>query len=260
MVPQTVRRVFGRLQLLSASYMAFEHGRNDGQKFMGVIVLTVVITMTAGRPLRVVNPGGSTTLKAGDKVTISQAEASIAELDDEADWPEFELRQHESPWWAVRLTVQNPGDSKLTQGDRVTPLELRHAALMVKKRGKKPEAKPGVPTWVILICAVTMSLGTSMGGWRIIRTMGVRIVKLEPYHGFSAETAAATAIGIASHWGIPLSTTHTINTAIMGVGASRRVSAVRWGVAGDIISAWVMTFPICFILGYAIAWVFHHLA
>ena len=255
----TVRRVFGRMQLLSASYMAFEHGRNDGQKFMGVLVLAVVLTMTAGRSFRVIDPG-DTTLTADQKMTASEADAVVADLNEGARWPTFEHKQREQPWWAVRMKVQNPGDSALKEGAVVTPLDVRHAVLSVPKGKKKPEAKPVVPVWVILICAATMALGTSMGGWRIIRTMGLRMVKLETYHGFAAETAAATAIGIASHWGIPLSTTHTINTAIMGVGASKRLSAVRWGVAGDIVSAWVMTFPICFILGYAIAWVFHHLA
>jgi PiT family inorganic phosphate transporter len=103
---------------------------------------------------------------------------------------------------------------------------------------------------VILLCASVMGIGTAVGGWRIIRTLGTRVTKLEPVHGFAAETAAATVIEIASRVGIPLSTTHTISTAIMGVGSTRRFSAVRWGVAGEIVSAWVLTFPICAALGY----------
>ena len=108
-----------------------------------------------------------------------------------------------------------------------------------------------VPTWVILICALTMGLGTAVGGWRIIHTMGMRLVKLQPVHGFSAETGAALTITLASALGIPLSTTHTINTAIMGVGATRRLSAVRWGVGRVIVAAWILTFP----ASLAISWV-----
>ena len=149
----TVRRLFGRLQLLSAAFMAFSHGTNDGQKFIGVFTLALML-------------GGVI--------------------------PEFRI-----------------------------------------------------PLWVILLCALTMGLGTAVGGWRIVHTMGLRLTKLEPYQGFAAETAAASAIELATRLGIPLSTTHTINTAIMGVGAVRRVSAVRWGVGLEIVTAWVLTFPAC---------------
>jgi PiT family inorganic phosphate transporter len=156
-----VRRVFGRLQIASAALMAFSHGSNDGQKFIGVFTLALVL-------------GGVL--------------------------PEFV-----------------------------------------------------VPFWVILLCAATMGVGTAVGGWRIIRTMGLRLTKLEPVHGFAAETGAGMTILLASHYGIPLSTTHTINTAIIGVGASRRLSAVRWGVVGSIVTAWVLTFPICGAIAYVAA-------
>jgi PiT family inorganic phosphate transporter len=109
-----------------------------------------------------------------------------------------------------------------------------------------------VPLWVIFAAAIAMALGTSIGGWRIIRTMGLRVVQLRPIHGFAAETAAATVIETASRLGIPVSTTHTISTAIMGVGSTRRLSAVRWGVAGQIVSAWVLTIPACFLLAWAV--------
>ncbi len=104
-----------------------------------------------------------------------------------------------------------------------------------------PDAK--IPLWVILLAASAMSLGTAAGGWRIIRTMGQRVVKLDPVHGFAAETTAATIILTASHFGRPVSTTHVISSAIMGVGSSDRLSAVRWGVAGNIVTAWVLTIP-----------------
>jgi PiT family inorganic phosphate transporter len=111
-------------------------------------------------------------------------------------------------------------------------------------------AKPDVPLWIIFIAASAISLGTAAGGWRIIRTMGQRVVKLDPVHGFAAETTAATIILGASSFGIPVSTTHVISTAIMGVGASDRFSAVRWGVAGDIVLAWILTIP----ASGAVAW------
>ncbi len=157
----SVNRAFGRLQILSSAFMAFGHGSNDAQKFMGVFVLALVL-------------GGSFT--------------------------SFEI-----------------------------------------------------PVWVILLCAGTMGLGTACGGWRIIRTMGVRITKLTPVHGFAAETSSGVVIMLASAFGIPLSTTHTINTAIMGVGATRRLSAVRWGVGSEIVSAWILTFPVCALIAWLVA-------
>lgn len=104
-------------------------------------------------------------------------------------------------------------------------------------------AHPIVPIWVIILAASAMAFGTAAGGWRIIRTMGQRVVKLDPVHGFAAETTAATVILVASSFGMPVSTTHVISSAIMGVGASDRFSAVRWGVAGNIVVAWVLTLP-----------------
>jgi inorganic phosphate transporter, PiT family len=162
--PAVVRAVFSRAQIASAGFMAFSHGSNDAQKFMGVFALTLV----AGGLL-----------------------------------PQFE-----------------------------------------------------VPVGVILLCAATMGAGTAVGGWRIVHTLGTRITRLEPVHGFAAETGAATVIELASRLGIPLSTTQTIGTAIMGVGATRRLSAVRWGVASEMVTAWVLTFPACLALGWAAATLF----
>jgi PiT family inorganic phosphate transporter len=166
--PGKVRRLFGRLQLLSAAFMAFSHGSNDGQKFIGAFTLTLVL-------------GGIL--------------------------PEFR-----------------------------------------------------VPLWVILLCAVTMGIGTAIGGWRIVKTMGLRLTKLDPVHGFAAETAAASAIELASRLGIPLSTTHTISTSIMGVGSIRRFSAVRWGVGVDIVMAWILTFPVCGIIAWGATLLLQRLA
>lgn len=165
--PGTVRSLFGKLQIFSAAFMAFSHGSNDGQKFMGAFSLALVL-------------GGLL--------------------------PEFRI-----------------------------------------------------PLWVILLCAAAMGVGTAFGGWRIIRTMGIKVTKLEPVHGFAAETSAALVIEIASRLGIPLSTTHTISTAIMGVGSSRRFSAVRWGIVAEIVAAWILTFPVCALIAWLMATALHRL-
>lgn len=162
--PALVRNVFGRLQILSAAFMAFSHGSNDGQKFMGVFALALLL-------------GGVL--------------------------PHFQ-----------------------------------------------------VPLWVILLCGIVMGMGTMFGGWRIIKTMGFRLTRLEPVHGFAAETSASFAILLASSTGVPLSTTQTIGTAIMGVGSTRRFSAVRWGVSRQIILTWLLTFPACMGLGFVFARLF----
>ncbi len=159
--PLRVSRIFGRLQVVSAAYMAFSHGGNDAQKTMGV--LTMALASYYGW--------------SGDE-------------------------------WAV-------------------------------------------PFWVILSAAAAMGLGTAMGGWRIVKTMGLGVVELRPIDGFAAETAAATVIEVASRLGIPVSTTHVISSSILGVGATKSLSAVRWGIAGRIVSAWIITLPACI----ALAWV-----
>jgi PiT family inorganic phosphate transporter len=155
-----INRHFGKLQILSSSFMALSHGSNDAQKVMGIITLSLV------------------------------------------------------------------------SGGYLNSVE--------------------VPFWVILICAVAMGLGTAFGGWKVIKTMGVSMLKLEPIHGFAAETSATAIILGASQFGLPVSTTHVIATSIMGVGATRRLSAVKWGVAGKIVLAWVFTLPACALLGWAL--------
>jgi inorganic phosphate transporter, PiT family len=114
-----------------------------------------------------------------------------------------------------------------------------------------------VHLWVKIVCALTMALGTAAGGYRIIRTLGHKMVKLQPIHGFAAETTAATLIQVASHFGIPLSTTHIISTSIMGVGATKRFSAVKWGIVQRMIWAWVLTLPITALMGYFFETVIH---
>jgi PiT family inorganic phosphate transporter len=144
-------RLFSRLQLVSAGFMAFSHGANDAQKAMGIITLAL--------------------LSAGQIAT------------------------------------------------------------------------PEVPTWVIVSCAIAMGLGTAIGGWRIVRTLGMRIMQLEPVHGFAAETGAATVLLATASLGLPVSTTHTITSSVMGVGVVKRLSAVRWGVTARILYAWIFTMP-----------------
>ncbi len=107
-----------------------------------------------------------------------------------------------------------------------------------------------IPLWLMLLCSVVMGLGTSIGGYRIIKSVGMDMVKLQVYQGFSADLAAALCLLLASLTGIPVSTTHTKTTAIMGVGASKRLSAVNWKIVGDMVLAWVLTFPGCGILGF----------
>ena len=109
-----------------------------------------------------------------------------------------------------------------------------------------------MPTWVKVLCALTMAAGTAAGGWRIIRTLGHRVVKLQPVHGFAAETTAALIIQGASLYGIPLSTTHVISTSIMGVGAVKRFSGMKWTVVERIVWAWIFTLPATGLLGYAL--------
>jgi len=112
-----------------------------------------------------------------------------------------------------------------------------------------------IPIWVILIAHTAIGLGTLSGGWRIIHTMGSKITKLQPVGGFAAETAGAITLFLASSFGIPVSTTHTITGAIVGVGATRRLSAVRWGIAGRIVWAWILTIPMAAFMGGLMYWV-----
>lgn len=111
-----------------------------------------------------------------------------------------------------------------------------------------PEFK--VSVWIKVTCAITMAAGTAAGGWRIIRTLGHKVVRLQPIHGFAAQTTAAGIIHLASHYGIPLSTTQVISTAIVGVGTSKRLGAVKWGMVSKIVWAWVLTIPITALVGY----------
>jgi PiT family inorganic phosphate transporter len=174
--PYSAKIVFGRCQLLSASWMSFTHGTNDAQKTMGIIALTLFTATTKSNA-----------------------------FDHLPGWLQF-LRSTEFK----------------------------------------------VYDWIKVVCALTMAAGTAVGGWRIIRTMGHKVVKMQPIHGFAAQTTAAGIIQLATHWGIPLSTTHVISASIMGVGATKRFSAVKWGIVGRMVWAWVLTIPISGLLAYGL--------
>jgi len=115
-----------------------------------------------------------------------------------------------------------------------------------------------VASWIKVACALTMAAGTAMGGRRIMKTLGSKMVRMQPIHGFAAQTTAATVIFVASRLGMPISTTHVITTSIMGVGATKRLSAVKWSVVGRIVLAWVLTLPISAALSYSLVWILRH--
>ena len=183
--PSSINKVFGKLQLLSASYMGFAHGSNDAQKTMGIIALALVAATKTGA------------------------------LDQLPSW-----------------------------------LSFLHT----------PEAAKGQPLeialWIKVTCALTMAAGTAAGGWRIIRTLGQKLVKLQPVHGFAAETTGATILFFTAQMGMPVSTTHAITTSIMGVGAAKSRSALKMSVVQKIIWAWILTLPatagVAYLLMYAL--------
>jgi PiT family inorganic phosphate transporter len=117
-----------------------------------------------------------------------------------------------------------------------------------------------VPTWVKIAAGLTIAAGTYAGGWRIIRTLGQRIYKMQPEHGFAAQLAAGSTLYVGTHFGFPISTTHVVTGSIMGAGATRRVSAVKWGIAGNILFAWLLTLPAAGLVAaglyYPVSWIF----
>ncbi len=168
--------------------------------------------------------------------------------------------------WIVLITRAHPG----TVNKRFRKLQLLSSGLMALSHGSNDAQKTmgiitlallaggllhknaagdfDIPIYVIIACALTMAAGTMNGGWKIIKTMGHKIIKLKPIHGFAAETSAAALILTASHFGIPLSTTHVISTAIMGVGSTLHAHAVKWRIVGNIVIAWILTIPACMII------------
>jgi PiT family inorganic phosphate transporter len=155
-----------------------------------------------------------------------------------------------------RLQIASAGLMALSHGsnDAQKTMGIIAMSLALYSGGSNAAAYFHVPLWVMVACAVAMGAGTMAGGVRIIKTMGTKIIDLKPVHGFAAETGAAVTILGASHLGLPVSTTHVISGAIMGVGSSQRVSAVRWGVTARIAWAWVLTIPVCAVVGCACYW------
>lgn len=174
----TGKRIFATLQLASASLIAFQHGKNDAQKVMGVITLALL------------------TLPA----------ATLDSL----------------PAWSV---PQMEADG------------------------------PTIPLWVIIACASVMALGTALGGWKVIQTLGTKLAHIRPIEGFAAETSAGVLLEVAASMGVPVSTTHTITGAILGVGSVRNPKNVKWGVGGKIFLAWVWTFPATILVGLVLGYI-----
>jgi PiT family inorganic phosphate transporter len=151
-----------------------------------------------------------------------------------------------------RLQILSAGFMAYSHGknDGQMPIGLMAVAWMLYKTGSVSDSGFSVPFWIIAVSATAIACGTALGGWRIIKTLGVRMTALKPVQGFAAETAAASVIEAASHWGIPVSTTHVITSSIMGVGSTKRLSAVKWGLAGNIVLGWIVTFPLCILIGW----------
>jgi PiT family inorganic phosphate transporter len=168
------------------------------------------------------------------------------------NWLLVKATPHFVNTWFRRLQLFSAAFMAFSHGGNDAQKTMGIITLAILTYEGKPGSNFQVPIWVILLAASAMAAGTASGGWRIIKTMGSKIVDLKPVHGFAAETSAATVIETASRLGFPVSTTHVISTAIVGVGASRRLSAVRWSTVGNIVKAWVFTIPVCIILGIII--------
>ncbi len=154
--------------------------------------------------------------------------------------------------WFRRLQLVSAALYSLGHGGNDAQKTIGVIWMLLLAAGVSQSGEP-VPLWVVIVCHLAMGLGTLFGGWRIVRTMGQRITKLTPMGGFCAETSGAFTLFLATSLGIPISTTHTITGAIVGVGSARRFSAVRWGVARGIFWAWVLTIPCCALIA-ALAW------
>jgi len=163
------------------------------------------------------------------------------------------VRRHTVSRFFGRAQVFSAGFMAFSHGtnDAQKSMGIITLAILIAEGGTVPQEFE-IPTWVIVSAAMVIAAGTMVGGWRVIRTMGMRMTHLEPVHGFAAETGAASVITASAHFGIPVSTTQAIGTAIMGVGATKRFSAVRWGVAGQVVSAWVLTWPSCMVMGFVL--------
>jgi inorganic phosphate transporter, PiT family len=159
-------------------------------------------------------------------------------------------------FWSAKLQILSAGFMALSHGSNDAQKSMGIIALAI---ATFYGSKFHVDMWVVIACAAAMGLGTLSGGWKIIRTLGTKMIKLQPINGFAAETAAGSIILVASHFGIPVSTTQVISSSIMGVGSTKRLSAVKWGVVGNIVWAWVLTLPLTFLLSGGLYWVYNRL-
>jgi len=150
-----------------------------------------------------------------------------------------------------RLQLLSGGFVAFTHGTNDAQKTMGIISLALVVSGHLDEGFSRPPNWVIFSAATAMAMGTYAGGWRIIKTLGTRVAKLDPPQGFAAQTSCATILWLTAHYGFPVSTTHTISGSVLGAGATRRLSAVRWGVAGNILVAWVMTIPCAGLVGAA---------
>jgi PiT family inorganic phosphate transporter len=155
--------------------------------------------------------------------------------------------------WFRRLQLFSAAAYSLGHGGNDAQKTMGIIFVVLIAAGKLPVETAEPPIWVVLACHTAMGLGTLMGGWRIVKTMGSKICKLQPVHGFAAESAGAVTLYGATFLGIPVSTTHTITGAIVGVGSTRGIHTVKWGVATRVVWAWVMTIPAAALIG-AVAW------
>ncbi len=215
--PVTVNRVFGKAQLASSAYMGFSHGMNDATKCMGIITLALV---------------AATTRDAGGHSLFENLPGWLTWLRTDAGSDPYQL--------SIGARIMSCLPAWLQFGYMPDPV--------------MDTASQGVPNWVVVTCALTMGLGTAAGGWKIIKTMGHKMVKLQPVHGFAAETTAASVLAVTASYGMPVSTTHAITTSIMGVGCAKRFSALKLGVVERIIWAWVLTLPATAGVAYGLVW------
>jgi inorganic phosphate transporter, PiT family len=164
---------------------------------------------------------------------------------------------HRIDRWFRRLQLVSASLYSLGHGGNDAQKTMGIVALILVAHGSlQPDFRGSdIPFWVVLACQAAIALGTLFGGWRIVKTMGQKITKLRPVGGFSAETGGAITLFLATSFGIPVSTTHTITGAIIGVGSAQRASAVRWGVAGNIVLAWVITMPAAALIAAGAWWV-----
>ena len=157
--------------------------------------------------------------------------------------------------WFRRLQLVSAGLYSLGHGGNDAQKTIGIIWMLLIATGYSAAEATLPPTWVIWVCYLAIGLGTMFGGWRIVKTMGQKITKLKPVGGFCAETGGALTLFLATGLGIPVSTTHTITGAIVGVGSTRRMSAVRWGVAGNIVWAWIFTIPASAFVAGVFYWV-----